>query len=206
MVSDSDDHVDGRQPAGVRAIAKMEALNGAVLFALAGAITGAVVAAPPGGAMLYFTCAVAGALYFPAMLFVIGRYGLLAGRPWAQRLATHMAIFFILLGGIPLLYAIISRIRRRPDRTKISMAIIVVGLIAAVAGSVILWYLQRPHVNRYFDGTYGSPDAGRGAWFWRYYKIALKELRVVLDEVSGSCNAPFWDTLNGLRVVLDKML
>ena len=202
LVSDSDDHADKRQPAGVRIIAKLEALNGAVFFALAGAVTGAAVAAPSDAAMLYLAC-VAVCLYFLAALFVIGGRGLLEGRPWAQSLAVYLAISFIALGANSLFHALWG-INRRPSRIKILTVIIAACFI--VAGAVILWYLHRPHVNRYFDGTYGSLDTGRRAWFWWLCKTSLREFRPELGEMLENYSTPFWDTLNGLRVILDKIL
>ena len=167
-----------KRPEGVWVVAEMEMLGGAVLLVLAGTLTGIAVAIQSGGALgdiismsygldwlreavqsviealFYLVCVVACALYCLAALLLVDRHGLLVGRPWAQGLAIHLSILFIALGAAPLIYTILSRIIPQLGRIKVPSTAVVAGLIVAVVGVVVLWYLREPHIKQYFGETH----------------------------------------------------
>lgn len=202
LASEPDDQ--GRQPEGVRFLAKMEGIGGSALFALGGALTGTAAAIPLGGWLPSYICAVA-VLYGLAALLVAGRYGLLAGKPWARKLAVGLAVYHITFGIALLLYPIMSPVARRLGGKKFLTAAIVIGLIIAVGGGVVLWYLYRPHINRYFDGAH-QPSAqrvGQNMWVCRFFASMLDEFLAILGELDY--NIPNWNMLNGLRTAHDAL-
>lgn len=206
LASDSADQVDEGRPAGIRILAEMEVLGAAVLLALAVALTWIAVEIQSVGDALMGLVVVAAALYCLAALPAVGGYGLLAGKPWARRLAEYQAVACILIGVAPLLHAIVSKFSRRPHRT--SIAVVVAGLGVAVGGGVVLWYLNRPHVIQYFDGTYQNlvQGAEREAWFRRVCMSMLDWIRTELDgDMLGGCSTPGLNAVNGLRAALDKI-
>lgn len=209
LMSNSDDQGAGKQPAGVQFLSKMEGLGGAILFALAGSLTGAAVTVPLlGGTLNGLAGIVVAALYGLATLLVMGRYGLLAGKPWARKLAVVLAITCISCGVAILFRMFVSKFSRRLAGGRVQIIVIVVSLIIAVSGGVVLWYLYRPHVKQYFRTyQYSGQRVERDMWSWRFFVSVLDEIRTTLDERSpASCNTLGCDTLNGLRAILDKIL
>ena len=223
-VPDSDDRARRRQPAGVRVIACIWGLAGAVLLALATVLAGTVAtipsgeelgrlhsavlsageylggavppseelgrlhsavlsageylggAVPPsevlgwihgaapsiGGALISLKSAAIAVLYCLASLLIVDSCGLLAGKPWARKLAAGLAVLFILIGIVPLLCAIMRKISRRWG-VKIPIEATVAGLLISAVGGIILLYLYSPHVRQYFDGERRqSQDGLRG--------------------------------------------
>ena len=209
-VPDSDDRARRRQPAGVRVIACIWGLAGAVLLALATVLAGTVAtipsgeylggavppseelgrlhsavlsageylggAVPPsevlgwihgaapsiGGALISLKSAAIAVLYCLASLLIVDSCWLLAGKPWARKLAAGLAVLFILIGIVPLLCAIMRKISRRWG-VKIPIEATVAGLLISAVGGIILLYLYSPHVRQYFGGERRqSQDGLRG--------------------------------------------
>lgn len=195
----------GRQPAGVRFLARMEGIGGSVLFTLGGVLTGTAAAIQFGGWPLGYMCIVA-VIYGLATLLVVGRYGLLAGKPWARKLAAWLAVYCIAYGIALILYPIMSPVARRLGGKKLMIAAIVIGLIVAVRGGIVLWYLYRPHINRYFDGTHQPSDqrAGCNMWVLRFSVSMLDEFWAILDALLDY-DIPNWSMLNGTRIAHDTL-
>ena len=141
----------GRRPAGVRFLARMEGIGGSILFVLGGILTGVAVTTPLGWPLGYVY--VVAAIYGLGALLAIGGCGLLAGKPWARRLAAWLAVGHIVLGIALLLYLIMSPTARRLGGKNLLIAAIAIGLIVAIGGVVVLCYLYRPHVNRHFEAA-----------------------------------------------------
>ena len=181
----------------------MDILGAAVLLALAGVLTWIAVEIQSVGDVLLV---VAAALYCLTALLAVGAYGLLAGKPWARRLAEYQAAACIMIGAASLLHEIASKFSRRSHRTSITA--VVAGLGAAVGGGVVLWYLRQPSVIQYFDGTHQSPGLGaeREVWFRRVCTSLLDRIRTEFDwNVLGDCNATCLNAVNGFRAALDKI-
>ena len=115
-----------------------------------------------GGALISLKSAAIAVLYCLASLLIVDSCGLLAGKPWARKLAAGLAVLFILIGIVPLLCAIMRKISRRWG-VKIPIEAIVAGLLISTVGGIILLYLYSPHVRQYFGGERRqSQDGLRG--------------------------------------------
>ena len=195
----------GRQPAIVRFLARMEGIGGSILFALGGLLAGAAAAIPVGGWTLDYVYVVA-TIYGLASLLVIGRHGLLAGKPWARKLAAGLAVCWISYGIALVLWPIMSPVARRLGGKKFLAAAVGIGLIAAIGGVAVLWHLYRPHVNRYFDPAY-QPSDRRACWnmaVWRFWMSMLDEFRAMIDELPDY-SVPNWGMLDEFRAAHDAL-
>lgn len=209
LATNSTDQPEG-QPAGVRILAKMDMVGGAASLALAGALTVALTwiasVSQVSGAAMASLIAVNTIFYCLAALLFIGRHGLLAGKPWARRLARYQAVAYIGIAAALLIYMATARsIWLFP---RISIGVVAVGLAVGIAGVAVLLYLNKPNVILYFDGTYQNPGRGLGweAWLRRLYRGISEEIRTEFDEkMLEGCNAPGLNALNGLRTALDKI-
>ena len=115
-----------------------------------------------GGALISLKSAAIAVLYCLASLLIVDICGLLAGKPWARKLAAGLAVLFILIGIVPLLCAIMRKISRRWG-VKIPIEATVAGLLISAVGGIILLYLYSPHVRQYFGGERRqSQDGLRG--------------------------------------------
>ena len=205
LTADSADQVDGGRPAGIWILAKMDILGAAILLALAGVLTWIAVEIQSVGDALMILVVVAAALYCLTALLAVGAYGLLAGKPWARRLAEYQAAACILIGVAPLLHEIASKFSRRSHRTSITA--VVAGLGIAVGGGVVLWYLRQPSVIQHFDGTQSpGPGVEREGWFRRVCTSLLDRIRTEFDwNMPGGCNATGLNAVNVFRAALDKI-
>lgn len=128
------------------------------------------------GTFAIFLCGLAGLLF-------LGMFGMLAGRPWARRLTMAMAVYCMVLGGIPLLCVIVSTVRNKsPPKARILTTVVPIGLIAVVAGSVILVYLYKRDIRQYFDNT--AQPLEQPAWLLRFLTLLSDEVRAMLDKTA----------------------
>ena len=116
-------------------------------------------------------------------LLFLGMFGMLTGCTWARKLTMALAVHCMVLGGIPLLYVIVSTVCNKSlPRARILTTVVPIGLIAVVAGSVILAYLYKRDIRQYFDNT--AQPLEQPAWLLRFLTLLSGEVRAMLDKTA----------------------
>lgn len=151
-------------PDGVRFLVKIERISIGIFLSLAVALTQTAITIAPTGEYvfvlahtmdIFHNLAIMGAATFYGLTAfqLITAYGLLSGKQWARELLITQAVAGIVVGIIISLCALVLKSNKQSRKENALIIIIITCVIIAVIGIVILFYLHKPNVRQYFDGS-----------------------------------------------------